>query len=95
MDHQENLNQRIGKWLYASALLASVFTLGYMMLWSSTHDFNKFNETQIRRIVRIVTDSEECYQVQIGTTDRITDELLSSKIDETISPLCNPITSKS
>ena len=94
MDH-DTLNQKAGKWLYASALLASVFTLGYMMLWSSTHDFNKLNELEFRRIIRIVTDSEECYQVQVGTTDRITGEVLSSNIDETISPLCNPITSKS
>lgn len=87
---QESLNQRIGKWLYASALVASVFTLGYMMIWSSSHDFNKFKENETAQIIKVVSETSVCYYVQLITTDRFTGEILSAKTNNSITPYCEP-----
>jgi len=87
---QETFNQRAGKWLYASALVASVFTLGYMMLWSSSHDFNKYKASEIHQIIKVVTETSVCYYVQAITTDKYTGEILTSKTNTSITPYCEP-----
>jgi len=80
----------MGKWLYASALVASVFTLGYMMIWSSSHDFNKFKENETAQIIKVVSETSVCYYAQLITTDRYTGEILSSKTNPSITPYCEP-----